>query len=44
MKDWFVIYDKKKDEYFAIEDKHSGKEPKMISRFSVHYHEGYINI
>ena len=34
-KDWFVIYDTKKEEYFAVEDKHSGKAPKMIGAMEV---------
>jgi len=35
MKDWFVIYNKEKDEYFAIEDKHEGVAPKMIGNMEV---------
>ena len=34
-KDWFVIYDGNKDEYFAVEDKHNGKAPKMIGNMQV---------
>lgn len=35
MIDWLVIYDKKKDDYFAIEDQHKGKTPKMIGKQEV---------
>jgi hypothetical protein len=34
-KDWLVIYDKKKDDYFAIEDKHEGQTPRMIGKHEV---------
>jgi len=35
MKDWFIIYDKGKDKYFAIEDKHNGVMPKMVGNMEV---------
>ena len=35
MKDWFVVYNKEKDEYFAIEDKHEGVTPRMIGKMEV---------
>ena len=34
-KDWLVIYDKKKNDYFAIEDKHEGQTPRMIGQHEV---------
>ena len=29
-KDWLVLYDKKKNEYFAVEDKHKEHTPNTI--------------
>ena len=35
MKDWLVIYDEVKNDYFAIEDRHEGRTPKMIGKHEV---------
>ena len=35
MKDWLVIYDAKKKDYFAVEDKHEGLTPRMIGKNEV---------
>lgn len=37
---WFVVYDKEKKDYFAIEDKHEGTIPKMIGKAEV---VGYVS-
>ena len=35
MRSWFIVYDKEKNDYFAIEDKHEGVTPKVIGNRKV---------